>query len=87
MNYAYKKEDVPTEPHFAIIVFGRQWHPGYDKGDDDYTSEAIEYYEWTLDITEWENECIKRASDKYSCKDFVPLEVKPRQIKQTFTLG
>ncbi len=87
MKYAYKSDDIPKVNHFAIITFGSKWNRDYDDSSRGFSSPAVEYYEWTLDKDEWEKECLFRASQKGGNKDFVPIEVKPRQIKQTFTLG
>ena len=85
MKFANYAKEVPTEPHFAIITFGSHWQAGYDAHDMGQSNPCPEYYEWTMDRKEWEEECLSLA--KRGDKNFVPLEVKPRQIKQTFSLS
>lgn len=84
MKFAHTVEEMPKSAHFAILTFGSRWTEPYEAHETGSSSPAVEYYEWTLDRTEWEKECLKRAEGKYG--DFIPLEVKPKQIVKTFTI-
>ena len=92
MKTATRSENVPTEPHFAILVFSSVSIPGDERsrtnpghGYPAHDVSTVEYT-WTLDRAEWEREVSRRMTSAYDRRSFIPVEVTPRKPKVTVSL-
>lgn len=87
MKLCNNKDDVPTDKHFAIVIFSTyhvegdersRTNPGH--GYPAHTEHKAEYRAFTSK-QEWEQEVAKLANQKgYSSANFVALVVQPATI-------
>ena len=72
------KEQIPQDPHYAILEYRSIEIPGYDRYDPSTTEQVFNYF-YTFDKEEWENE-IKRILKLSNGPKIVPMVVTPAKI-------
>lgn len=77
--FCSKLEDVPKDPHWAIVEFTSVMQPGYDKGDPDYSSPVQKYIAFK-NKHDWETEIAERTLKK-SYQQWIALEIYPARIQ------
>ena len=88
MKWIHSKDEVPKEPHFAIIEFSSYYVEGDERsrtnpghGYPGHTESKCEYIVFECE-GEWKNEIEKRMLSKYtgSGQNFVAVRVTPASI-------
>jgi hypothetical protein len=87
VKHVTRQEDIPKEPHWAILKFTSIVVPGYDLGDPD-TSKGIVEYEAYIDEEEWKTEVRNLANPKnYPLKPYYAMQVTPADVQVNVTVA
>ena len=77
MKTITKSEDIPDEPHLAVIVNDQYYSPGYDAGDPSYPSPYTRYIVMTeKELADW-----IEYEEKLKKKDYRVIRVQPMKVE------
>ena len=87
MKWSHSKSDVPTEQHFAIVVFSSIYIPGDRRSEEcpghgypAHSESQCEYIVFKSE-EEWKADIKKRMESKYGSDDFMPIRAIPARVK------
>jgi len=94
MKWIHNKNEVPKEPHFAIIEFSRYWVEGDERSQTNPGHGYPGHYENKCEYIvfecegEWKNEIEKRMNSAFGKKDnFVAVRVTPANVSTQVTVN